>query len=469
MLSNYRIVPATSRKRRGAVAVTVALLLILIFAAIAFAIDIGWITLTRSQLQTTADSATSAAAGQLGENYAAYNIPLQPNKSKLVTTATSDALRYGTLYGSYNRAGNVHSPLILPTDVQFGFTDAGGKYTSSGFTGYPNTVKVVARRDSSANSPLPLFFAPVLGHKYKSLTATSSATIYSGLISGFDPNGGGVSRGGAFTVGSAAAKGTGSGTGSTAGSGNGIGSASGGASGSGSGSGGADGSGSGFGWGEGYGDASGDGFGCTLLPLAFDVNSWTDFLATGQSPDGTIYTNTDGAAQIQVYPNPKNSPGNFGLLCIGHWTNSQTDFADWILNGPSYSDLQTLADSGAFPVSQDSPRSWKGSPGLKSSLSKSFTDIVGQPRLLPLFTPASQNPYQAAAGNGSNTTYNIVGFVGVTVTQVTGNGGNLSISVQPCDVIDPTAVFDPSTVFPLGAEPSSQLRSFTRMPPKFTR
>ncbi|MBI3866138.1 MAG: hypothetical protein HY290_30025 [Planctomycetia bacterium] len=426
MLSVKPSLSQARKPRRGAITVFVALMLIVIFAATALCIDIGWTTLTKSQLQTAADAAAAAGAGQLGENYAAYSTPRQPNKAGLIAQAIQDTDRYTGMYGSYNSAGGVKSLSILAGDMQVGFTDAHGNYQASGYAGYPNTITVVARRDASANAPLPLFFAPLLGKKTQDLSATASATIYTGLISGFDPNGGGVSTGGEFNGGG------------------------------------------GGGWGGGYW-SSGDGFDCGLLPVAFDVNTWTQFFSTGLSSDGTVHTDSTGAAQIQIYPNPHNSPGNFGLLCIGAWTNATPDYSNWILNGPSAGDLQALCDAGSFPVSLQSPKPWKGSPGLRSTLGGDFASIIGQPRLLPLFQPASVSPYQAASGNGSNTTYAIVGFVGVTVTEATGSGNNLTICVKPCDVTDPTAVFDPSTVYPVGAEPSSQFPSFTHPVPKFTR
>src|ERR1043166_2654915 len=128
----------------------------------------------------------AAAAAQLMDNYSAYSIPSQPNKANLIATAKQNANTYALRYGGYNGAGGVSSLTILGGDVQFGFTDAKGNFDTS-YAGYPNTVQVVARRDSSANSPLNLFFAPVLGSKNMPLTATSSATIYTGLISSFDP------------------------------------------------------------------------------------------------------------------------------------------------------------------------------------------------------------------------------------------------------------------------------------------
>src|SRR5262249_44038062 len=58
----------------------------------------------------------------------------------------------------------------------------------------PNTVKVVLRRDSSANGSLPLFFARVLGFSTTDLTATARACIYSGQIDGFNTTSSIVSR-----------------------------------------------------------------------------------------------------------------------------------------------------------------------------------------------------------------------------------------------------------------------------------
>jgi hypothetical protein len=46
---------------------------------------------------------------------------------------------------------------------------------------------------------------------------------------------------------------------------------------------------------------------------------------------------------------------------------------------------------------------------------------MGKPNLIPLFQPVSVSPYQAASGNGSNTTYSIIGFVSVTISQAEAN------------------------------------------------
>jgi hypothetical protein len=66
---------------------------------------------------------------------------------------------------------------------------------------------------------------------------------------------------------------------------------------------------------------------------------------------------------------------------------------------------------------------------------------MGKPNLIPLFTPVSTPPnYVAATGNGQNATYAVVGFVGVTISQATGTGNNMNISIQPTANVDPTAI-----------------------------
>ncbi len=409
--------------RRGAVAVLVALLSIPLLIFVALCVDLGWIALTKSELQNAADSAATAGARQLVDNYAEYSLAGEPQRSLLLSAAHQTARTFSTQFAGYNGAGDVASLSVSSGDIQFGFTDTSGNFsTSNSNFGYPNTVQVTTRRDTGANGKLPLFFAPVLGRRDAELTATASATIYSGLITSFRPA--------LITTNNGSCSGN-----------------------------------------DGDVDdfvAGGGTANCLLLPVAFDVNNWNHFFSQGESPDGIVHTDSAGTPQIQVYPSPQNSPGNFGLLCTGHWTNNNPDFRFWINNGPTAADVQYLIDQQMLPVTQSTPRPWKGSPGLKSQLVQEFVKIIGKPRVLPLFKPASLTPYQAASGNGSNTTYNIVGFVGVKVTQATGNGSNMNISVQPCSVFDTTAVFDSSTLFPAGFEPSSQLRSFTQIAPKLT-
>ena len=131
----------------------------------------------------------------------------------------------------------------------------------------------------------------------------------------------------------------------------------------------------------------------------------------------------------------------------------------------SPSDLSYINNNKQVPASLNKPKEWAGGPGMKSSLKSDFQAAMGQTRLMPVFQPVSTSPYVAASGNGSNATYAIVGFVGVTITQADGSGSNMDISRAVNFVIDPTAIFDPSSMKPAGT--STQLIT-TMVPPKLT-
>jgi Flp pilus assembly protein TadG len=167
------------------VAPLTAILIIPLLGMAAFAVDIGYIVLTQTDLQNAADSAALAGVQQLSSGYIQYNLPGQTSDQKkaILTTAQGNARTAAKNFASYNAAGGVSSLTLLDSDIEFGFTDASGNYTGgSAYTGYPNTVKVVMRRDPSANGVLNLFFGPILGTNSVTLTATAAATIYGGTI-----------------------------------------------------------------------------------------------------------------------------------------------------------------------------------------------------------------------------------------------------------------------------------------------
>jgi Flp pilus assembly protein TadG len=189
-----------------------------------------------------------------------------------------------------------------------------------------------------------------------------------------------------------------------------------------------------------------------ILPIAFDVNYWKQFVATGVSPDGNTYPGSNGLPQVQVYPYPKNAPGAFGLLDVGMPANNAPAFRSWIDNGQTPNDVSYLVSNNLVPASLTAPQQWKSGPGLTSTLASNFQSVMNEPNLMPLFEPVynggngsyqlntGSGSYQATTGNGQGATYAIVGFVGVTVTQADGSGSSLIVSVQPMAAVDPTAL-----------------------------
>jgi hypothetical protein len=182
-------------RRRGAIAPLTAILLIPLLAVIAFAVDMGYITHTQNELQSAADAAALAGSAQLPDNYPAYYLVSQngqnqwqqaSSRAAILAAAQTSASTYAKKYAGYNQAGDVSSLTLLDSDIEFGYTDASGNYTPQPtYTGYPNTVKVTLRRDSTTNGPLGLFFARVLGMESVNLKATAAATIYTGTVNSF--------------------------------------------------------------------------------------------------------------------------------------------------------------------------------------------------------------------------------------------------------------------------------------------
>jgi Flp pilus assembly protein TadG len=183
--------PARHPQRRGAVTVLIALLLVPLMGLVASAIDIAWVVQSRSDLQCAADAAALAGAEQLMSGYVQYSSPGQTQQSTILSTSETSAKTYAKNYASYNTAGGVSSLTLKDADIEFGFTDASNNYTAApGYSGFPNTVKVTMRLDSTANGSLKLFFAPVLGMNSTDVRVTAAATIYTANVDDFNSSAG---------------------------------------------------------------------------------------------------------------------------------------------------------------------------------------------------------------------------------------------------------------------------------------
>jgi Flp pilus assembly protein TadG len=378
-----RFTRSTDGKRRGGVVVLAAFLMAILVGMLAFAIDIGYMSTVKAELQNAADAAALAGAQQLQGQFVLYYSPGQTAAGQqtiynYVTTNATDPnspISTAQRFAGYNQAGGVY--LQLPTsDISFSYYD-GTTFQSSSTTLFPNTITVTTRRDNTANSPLGLFFGNIFGVSSSNITATASATIYAGDVTSLQVI---------------------------------------------------------------------PGVNAHILPVALDVNVWTNF-ANGNltSPwvAGSYTTGPNGYPQLQVYPFTTNTPGSFGLVDTGVPSNNAPAFSNWIDNGSTPNDISYLLTNKLLPVSTTAPEPWKVGPGMTSTLLSNFQQEMGVANLIPLFSPSVATPgpgYVAATSTGQNATYAIVGFVGVTITQATGTGTNMNISIQPASIVDPTAV-----------------------------
>jgi hypothetical protein len=159
---------------RGAVIVWFAFLLIALVAISALAVDVGFMMATRNELQNVADSAALAGARQLGKIYQAMGSDVQDgyvltgaDKSLIVTTVLDVA--------DENTAGGVAEIKVKPEDVEVGVWE---NHSFDGTAGLPNAnaVRVITRRDGTANDSVTTFFASMWKESYD-LNAFATAAL----------------------------------------------------------------------------------------------------------------------------------------------------------------------------------------------------------------------------------------------------------------------------------------------------
>jgi hypothetical protein len=368
--------------RRGAIAPLTAVLLVVFLAMAAFAVDIGYLAVARTEAQNTADSAAWGPTAELAERLKnapiVAGIPVQTADDLELVRAEAKAFALGNQIGSEN--ADVHD-----ADIEIGYMANPYDHSSdtldtSGWPARPyNAVRVSVFRDEShAGGPLNLFFGPILGMNEANTSASATAVFAMGTI---NPRGN-------------------------------------------------------------QGDFSGG-----LLPFTYQVDQWNALLVAGSAgsvsagngvtvtltdnftvdpqsngPDGVL-NGGDGKMETTMYPG-KTTSGNFGTINFSKSKvgNSTNVLRDLIENGPAEGDWPDLPD--ILDATPANPVGVNGDPGLSAGMKPAVEAIVGQPRILPL--------YSTVSGQGNNTYYQLVGFTPITIVDVQFNGSKSSaITIQP--------------------------------------
>lgn len=130
--------------RRGVTLLLACVLMVAMLGMVAFALDMGYIVLVRTQLQAAADSAAMAAAQSMGLS-----------RDELVAVAQQ--------YAAYHSAGGPDRKVqLLEQDVEYGIWDATERrFTPTDTPG--NAVRVTARVDQAAGGEAALFFGRIFG------------------------------------------------------------------------------------------------------------------------------------------------------------------------------------------------------------------------------------------------------------------------------------------------------------------
>ena len=316
--------------RKGNVLVLAAGSLVMVFAFVAFSVDVGYITLTKAELQKSADAAALGAAIELHDAL---------GTGAIVDGTTAEAAARLASYdvADANRGGGRNSVYVDSTrDVRFGqyqFDIGSGSWVKSWGTTPYNMVEVTARRDQSGSAsgdePLDLFFAPVIGHQQSNLVEQSTAVLLPGGAFRKRPG----QNIGILPI-------------------------------------------------------------TLDVPSWNDLvdnNIGTD-LYTWNEATGAVSSGPDGILEVSLYPygNQALTPGNRGTVDFGHQGNSTADISRQILHGLNDSDWAALAAQGITELNWDTgPIYINGDTGLSAGIKDELNAIKGMPRAIPLFASVS--------------------------------------------------------------------------------
>lgn len=312
--------------RRGSVLVLAAAMLAMLFAMTAFAVDLGYLSMTKTQLQSGADSSALGAALEL-TNGLGVAPTLTPNQ------AAANAGTAATTLAQLHRNGDRSSTYVLPSrDMRYGqltWDSVGGKWAKTFGAAPYNLVEVSLRRDQGAGGTdgrVPLMFGRVLGHQDAALYETAAAALLPGV-------GVKLSAGSTGTVGIL--------------------------------------------------PIALDEPTWAALMAGVGVDNYRYNAGTN-----TVTNASDGILEVDLYPygNQALPPGNRGTVDLGSPNNSTNDLKRQILYGLNAYDLSFFGgvlttDNGPIPINGDT--------GISAGIKAELEAIKGQPRLIPLFSQVS--------------------------------------------------------------------------------
>ncbi|MBW2740365.1 MAG: hypothetical protein JRE64_16310 [Deltaproteobacteria bacterium] len=177
------------KNQAGATAVIVAITLPMLIGFTALAVDVGYMSVTKNELQNVADAAALAACRKLGTIYEGMTVEEQrayacddgvdddgndSNNDIMVIKGVANAV------ANNNKAGGEHIIVYDTTEgiceVEIGVWDMSN--TSFAATDdQPDAVRVRAHRDGVANGPISTFFAKIFGIDNVDVSADATAAL----------------------------------------------------------------------------------------------------------------------------------------------------------------------------------------------------------------------------------------------------------------------------------------------------
>ncbi|MBC8117269.1 MAG: hypothetical protein H7062_22970 [Candidatus Saccharimonas sp.] len=371
--------------RRGGVLVLTAIVLVFLVSIVAFAVDLGYIATTKTELQSAADASSLAAAIELVDGLGANP---ENTQSEMQTIAKAAAVAVAQKNGN----GDLSSTYLDPAShMRFGqatWNSGQNRWDKTWGATPANIVEVVTHRDAGSSGQgdksLDLFFAPVMGKTTTNLKTNAVAGVLPGV--GFKIAPGSATKFGALPIACDETS-----------------------------------------WNALLGGTGSDGY--------------------SYNPDnGVVSSGGDGVKELNIYPDPNaNLPsGNRGTVDLGNPNNSTNDLKRQILDGLDESDLSHFPNN---TIRTDTgPAILNGDTGISAAIKAELSTIKGEPRLMPIFT-AVGSLQQATSGNmsgnkgsGNNVYYRVIKFVGVRVVFVELTGNNKRVIIQPATFSDSAVI-----------------------------
>jgi len=478
--------------RRGNILPFLAVLLIPLVGMMAFAVDVGVITVSTAELQSAADAAALAAADPMMDGYVRFNTAASGATASVVTATEAEARAKAREYAAYHRNMDMAAGVALPdADVSFGYTDKSNIYhpLADGATyngSFPNTVTVVLQRNPTAgNGQVRLIFGSVFGWTRANVNVQARAVIFNGRLKGLPTGRGFLPLALDYNSWNA------------------------------------------YVYSQHKDDVDPQLNWAAMLSDPKGTKEFKDMTVAerqalvsnvaakdypfAQKPD------SGGLNQLQAFPSPTQVPGNFGWLSLNNNSVSANSLRDWINEGLSTDDIRALQQKNTFndikgttwtdnlfPIKpsdlggvdpdtgialdtlhNQQLMDWQGTTGFKSADLGELEAYLGTKAFLPLFDPANgqvgKNNYSAttkqrgpwysdgsnkadnsSGGVGSNSFYNIVDYKGVQLSEVIprGNGG---LWLKPAAVMPQGANFLTPGGVPAGEEGYSDTFALPRL------
>jgi Flp pilus assembly protein TadG len=310
--------------RRGNVLILTALLMTVMIALLAFAVDLGYMNLARTELQRTADSAAMAATWELIDPEFTSTVDLTSE----IYTARNVANTFSQRNKVCASGPNVDLNLANSTsgDVLVGYLsdpfDPSCSMTYNDMNN-ANAVRVKVRKASTQNGEVPYFFARVLGLTSESTEAHATAALIKNFKGFKAPESGENLAILPFAL---------------------------------------------------------DVETWNNMLAGGGNDSWRWDPDTKQ-----ICSGSDGIREINLYPQGTGSPGNRGTVDIGGANNSTADLARQITEGISETDLSHF-ENGELKFDDNGELALNGDTGISAGVKDELSLIKGEPRIIPLFS-----------------------------------------------------------------------------------